>query len=88
MKGYQVKVTLINFVSEIWKKPNKLKLYLQNNFAIGDDLYSKKRQGTLMLLDKYTNSIVRQKTTSEGTTFSQRGGYSNKQLLPYDKNMQ
>ena len=44
-----------------------------------------------MLLDKYTNSGVRQQANSEGTTFTQRGGSSkqllaiNKQLPPYDR---
>ena len=40
-----------------------------------------------MLLDKYTKYNVRQYTTPEGTSFTQRGGASNKQLPPYDKNI-
>ena len=40
-----------------------------------------------MLLDKFTNSSVSQHTTSEGTSLSQRGGDSNKQIPPYDKNI-
>ena len=40
-----------------------------------------------MLLDKYTKSSVIQHTTSEGKSFAQRGGASNKQLPPYDKNI-
>ena len=40
-----------------------------------------------MLLDKYTKYSESQYTTSEGTSFSQKGGDSNKQLPPYDKNI-
>ena len=38
-----------------------------------------------MILEKYTRSSVIQHTNSEGTSFSQWGGASNKQLPPYDK---
>ena len=38
-----------------------------------------------MLLDKYAKSSVIQQTNSEGTSFNQRGGTSNKKLPPYDK---
>ena len=40
-----------------------------------------------MLLDKYTKSSVSQQTNSEETLFAQRGGASNKQLPPHDKNI-
>ena len=40
-----------------------------------------------MLLDKYTKSSVIQHTTSEGTSFDQRGGDINKQLPPYHINI-
>ena len=72
------------FLWKSGKQNNKFKLDLQNYFTTVDDRYHNNRQGTL--LDKYTKSSVSQQTTSEGTTFSQRGWGRNKQLLPYDKN--
>ena len=75
------------FLRKIGKQHKKLKVDLQNGFTIVDDQYPKNRQGTAMLLDKYTKSSVRQQTTSVGTQFAQRGGASNKQLPPYDKNI-
>ena len=74
------------FLLETGKKHNKLKVDLQNEFNTCNDLYPKNRQGTLMILEKYTNSSVTQKTNSEGTLFAQRGGSINKRLPPYDKN--
>ena len=38
-----------------------------------------------MIIDKYTNSSVRQHTTLEGTSFSNRGGARNKQRPTNDK---
>ena len=40
-----------------------------------------------MILDKYTNSSLIQHITSEGTTFTQMGGDSNKQFPPYYKSI-
>ena len=60
---------------------------LQNEFNISNDMYPNNRQLNLMLLGKYTKSSVIQNTTSEGTAFAQRGGSSNRQLPPYDKNI-
>ena len=73
------------FLWKSGKQHNKFKVDLQNDVTTGYERYSKKIQGTLMLLDKYTKSSVSQQTTSEGTPFSERGGASNKQLPPYDK---
>ena len=86
-KGYLGKVPLMYFSSTKWKSTYKLKVELQNDFTAGYDCYPNNRQGTLMLLDKYTKSSVRKHTTSEGIPFSKRGGDSNKQLTPYDKNI-
>jgi hypothetical protein len=54
---------------------NKLKVDLQNDFTTGDDHYPKNRQATLHVLDKYSKSIIVSPTTSsEGTSFAQKGG--------------
>jgi hypothetical protein len=63
------------FLRQSGKQHNKLKVDLQNDFTTGDDRYPKNRQATLHLLDKYSKSIVvSQTTSSEGTSFAQRGG--------------
>ena len=63
------------FLRQSGKQHNKLKVDLQNTFTTGDDGYSKNRQTTLHLLDKYTKSTtVAIATTSEGTAFTQQVG--------------
>ena len=82
-KGYQGKVPLIYFLRKSGKQHNKLRVDLQNNFITGDNIYPKNRQVNIVPLEKYTKYSLIQQTTSEGTTFSQTGGSSNKQLPPY-----
>ena len=62
-----------------------MKVDLQNYFTTFDEQYPKNRQGTLMLLEKYTKSNFIQQDTSEGMPLAQSGGGRNKQLPPYDK---
>ena len=67
------------------KQHNTLKVFLQDEFNTCDEQYPKNRQGTLMILYKYTRYIVIQQTTSEVTSFAQRDDASNKQIPPYDE---
>ena len=46
--------------------------------------YHNNRQGTLMVIDKYTKSSVSHHTTSEVGTFDQSDGDSNKHIPQYD----
>jgi hypothetical protein len=63
------------FLRQSGNQHNKLKVDLQNDFTTGDDRYPKNRQSTLHLLDKYTKSVIVSPTTStEGTSFAQKGG--------------
>ena len=71
------------FIQESGNKHNKSKVDLQNDFTTGEERYPKNRQENLMILDKYTKSGLIQNTNSEGTSFAQRGGASNKKLPPY-----
>ena len=75
------------FLRQSGKHYNKLEVDLQNNFTTGYDRYSKNIQGTIMLPEKCTKPSVIQQNTSEGTSFYQRGGYRNKKLPLYDKNI-
>jgi hypothetical protein len=45
---------------------------LQNDFTTGENRYTKNRQKTLHLLDKYSKTAVAKVTQSEGTSFVQR----------------
>jgi hypothetical protein len=51
-----------------------LKVDLQNDFTTGDNHYTKNRQQTLHLLDKYSKTVIPKVTQSEGTSFAQKGG--------------
>jgi hypothetical protein len=51
-----------------------LKVDLQNDFTTGDNCYSKNRQQTQHLLDKYSNTVIPKATQSEGASFAHKGG--------------
>jgi hypothetical protein len=48
---------------------------LRNDFTTGSNWYPKTHQQTLQLLDKFSKTVVVPKTTSsEGSSFAQKGG--------------
>jgi hypothetical protein len=51
-----------------------LKVDLQNDSTTCDNRYTKNRQQTLHILDKYSKTVVAKVTHSEGTSFAHKGG--------------
>jgi hypothetical protein len=62
------------FLRQSGPQHGNLKVNLQNDFTTGDNHYPKNRQQTLHLLDKYSKTATPRTTTSEGTSFVQKGG--------------
>jgi hypothetical protein len=62
------------FLRQSGTQHGNLKVYLQNNFTRGDNLYPNNHQQTLHLLDKYSKTVVARVTHSEGTSFAQKSG--------------
>jgi hypothetical protein len=73
-----------------------LKVDIQNDFTTEDNRYTKNRQQTLHLLDKYSKTVVPKATQSKGASFSQKSGRGGGQgnngngkghdSITYDKN--
>ena len=62
------------FLRQISKQHKKLRNDLQNDFTTGNDRYPKTYQDILHFPDKCSKSEIVIQTTSEGTTFAQKGG--------------
>jgi hypothetical protein len=63
------------FLHQSGAQHGNLKVDLRNDFTRGSNRYPKTCQQTLHLLDKYSKTVVVPKTTSsEGSSFAQKGG--------------
>jgi hypothetical protein len=63
------------FLRQSRAQHGNLKVDLRNDFTTGSNQYPKTRQQMLHLLNKYSKKVVVPKTTSsEGSSFAQKGG--------------
>ena len=62
------------FLRQSGKQHGKLQGDLKDDFTTGEQKYPTTRQQTLHLLDKYTKSVVKKPSESEGTAFAQKSG--------------
>jgi hypothetical protein len=63
------------FLHQSGAQHGNLKVDLRNYFTTGSNQYPKTRQQMLHLLDRYSKTVVVPKTTSsEGSSFAQKGG--------------
>ena len=72
-KMRRIFLPILHFFSQSGNQHNKLKIYLQNDFTIGNDRYPNISQATLQFLDKYSKSSIVSQHTSEGSPFSKKG---------------
>ena len=61
------------FLRQSGPQHGNLTVDLQNDFTTRDKRYTKNRQQTLHLLDKYIKAVVQRTTKSKGTAFLQGG---------------